>query len=219
MTQINGVAKRYDGLPIDYVLIFNWSNGKCIAQVKPDAQGNWSYNYSVDLNIGVTYVADGCEPITHGAYTFVATGYKFWRLANIKESFYSWYIAVAEVIFYNGLNDEIVVNPDNAISKSEYNNDTKYAARSAFDHNPSTFACSAECDERWWIGASFSTPVIVKSIGIRGRNELPAGLYREWQTADVEVSDDGLTWVKLGTISPNTPPEDSSLIISPVVFV
>ncbi len=72
MSIITGVAKKYDGTMIDYVSIFNWSNGKCIAQIIPDASGVWSYEYHSNLSCGITYVADGCEPITHGAYEFLA---------------------------------------------------------------------------------------------------------------------------------------------------
>lgn len=68
MTWLRGKAKKYNGGAIDYVSIFNWPTGECIAQVQPDEMGNWKYDYYTDLNIGITYVADGCEPITHGAY-------------------------------------------------------------------------------------------------------------------------------------------------------
>lgn len=68
MSKIEGKAKKYDGTAIDYVSIFDWVDGKCIAQVVPDAAGNWQFNYFADLNIGITYVANGCEPITHGPY-------------------------------------------------------------------------------------------------------------------------------------------------------
>lgn len=68
--KIIGRAKKFDGSAIDYVSIFNWDDGKCIAQVVPDISGNWQYNYTEDLQVGLTYVADGCEPITHGAYDF-----------------------------------------------------------------------------------------------------------------------------------------------------
>lgn len=71
MSKITGKAKKFDGAPVDYVSIFNWSDGKCIAQVIPDASGNWSYAYNLPINIGITYIADGCEPITHGKYSFV----------------------------------------------------------------------------------------------------------------------------------------------------
>lgn len=75
MSKIEGRAKKHDGTAIDYVSIFNWSDGKCIAQVTPDATGKWEYEHFTNLNIGLTYVADGCEPITHGSYTFeAATG-------------------------------------------------------------------------------------------------------------------------------------------------
>lgn len=70
MSEISGVAKRHDDAPVDYVSIFNWSDGKCIAQVVPDATGAWEYAYSKSLEVGITYVANGCEPITHGAYEF-----------------------------------------------------------------------------------------------------------------------------------------------------
>lgn len=67
---ITGRAKKHDGTAIDYVSIFNWTDGKCIAQVVPDATGSWQYKYSQALKVGLTYIADGCEPITHGAYDF-----------------------------------------------------------------------------------------------------------------------------------------------------
>ncbi len=74
---ITGRAKKYDGTAIDYVSIFNWDDGKCIAQVVPDISGNWQYNYTEDLQVGLTYVADGCEPITHGSYYFEFLGNEY----------------------------------------------------------------------------------------------------------------------------------------------
>ena len=71
MATINGRAKRYDGLPIDYVLLFQWKTGKCLAKRVPDSAGNWSFEYEINMIVGITYVADGCEPITHGPYEFV----------------------------------------------------------------------------------------------------------------------------------------------------
>lgn len=68
--KIQGRAKKYDGAAIDYVSIFNWTDGKCIAQIIPDASGNWQYSYSKNLEVGITYVANGCEPMTHGPYSF-----------------------------------------------------------------------------------------------------------------------------------------------------
>lgn len=68
--KIIGRAKKFDGTAIDYVSIFNWDDGKCIAQVEPDLSGMWEYQYSKDLSVGFTYVANGCQPVTHGAYQF-----------------------------------------------------------------------------------------------------------------------------------------------------
>lgn len=71
MATITGRAKRYNGTAIDYVLIFRWRDGKCLGKAVPDAAGNWFFNYDTNMIVGITYVADGCEPITHGAYEIV----------------------------------------------------------------------------------------------------------------------------------------------------
>lgn len=72
MSRITGKAKKFDGAPVDYVLLFDWLTGDCIGKSIPDSAGNWRYLYNKDLNVGITYVANGCEPITHGAYSFVS---------------------------------------------------------------------------------------------------------------------------------------------------
>lgn len=82
MSTINGVAKRYNGDAIDYVLLFDWISGKCLGKSVPDLAGNWSFNYYLNLNIGITYVADGCEPITHGSYQFVGV----WQPQALKDT-------------------------------------------------------------------------------------------------------------------------------------
>lgn len=71
MAVINGRAKRFDGLPVDYVLIFKWRDGRCLAKCVPDSAGNWSFNYEQNIIVGITYVANGCEPMAHGPYEFV----------------------------------------------------------------------------------------------------------------------------------------------------
>lgn len=69
MAKINGVAKKFDGTAIDYVHIFEWSLGQCIATITPNpTSGSWEFECFFDLVIGISYVANGCEPITHGPY-------------------------------------------------------------------------------------------------------------------------------------------------------
>lgn len=71
MPTIHSRAKRFDGSAIDYVLIFDWQSGKQLAKIVPDVNGNWSFSFDQNLRVGITYIADGCEPITRGAYDFV----------------------------------------------------------------------------------------------------------------------------------------------------
>lgn len=84
MSAITGRAKKHDGTAIDYVSIFNWDDGICIAQVIPNAAGDWHYPYFNDLKVGITYVSDGCEPITHGAYNFIVP----WTPLKIQPKLY-----------------------------------------------------------------------------------------------------------------------------------
>lgn len=73
MSKIQGRAKKFDGSAIDYVSIFNWDTGRCISVITPDASGTWEYFYFKNIEVGFTYIADGCEPVTHGKYSFSPT--------------------------------------------------------------------------------------------------------------------------------------------------
>jgi hypothetical protein len=91
MSLIAGNAKKYSGAPIDYVSIFDWVTGETIKTVIPDASGAWEYEYFKDMLIGITYVADGCKPISHGPYDFeadlsggITSGYLLFAMAQGK---------------------------------------------------------------------------------------------------------------------------------------
>lgn len=86
MSVLQGNAKKYNGDSIDYVLIFDWATGECIGKAIPNAAGVWTFNYYTNLLCGITYVADGCEPITHGAYAFVAADVIYGYLALVVAS-------------------------------------------------------------------------------------------------------------------------------------
>lgn len=70
MSEINGKATRYNGEPVNYLIVFDWFSGGIIGKVTPNPLGEWSFEYFNDINIGITYVANGCKPITHGPYYF-----------------------------------------------------------------------------------------------------------------------------------------------------
>lgn len=77
---ISGVALKYTGGPIDYIVIFDWATGVNIANIKPVANGDWSYAYKKEMVCGITYVANNHKPLTHGPYffegiSFVKSGY------------------------------------------------------------------------------------------------------------------------------------------------
>lgn len=72
MSAINGIAKKSDDTPVDYVSIFDWDNGKCLIQVVPNILGEWEYVFYRSGSVGITYVADGYQSITHGPYELVS---------------------------------------------------------------------------------------------------------------------------------------------------
>lgn len=223
--KITGRAKKYNGTAIDYVSIFKWSDGKCIAQVIPDSSGIWEYVYPRNENIGITYVANGCEPITHGAYeiTVNSSAHKWWRISNIVNRFNSkpnYSFSIARIIFVNS-NGAATSNPSRAFAASAYNNLADYRADKAFDGNANTFA-NSDIDKNgvlnWFIGYQFDEPVVVEEIRLQARPDLAITHGQEWQTADIEVSDNGVDWVKYGSINPQTAALNNSLITTTVLI-
>lgn len=223
---IAGRAKKHDGTAIDYVSIFNWTDGKCIAQVKPDQFGNWRYIYTKPLKVGLAYIADGCEPITHGAYDFnyVSVSKKWWRVKNIKHRIDKPASNLRSVAILKFINNKGLPcnNGSKAFSNSSFSG--AYTAAQAFDNNTGTWANSASSVNQvtsgvgWHIGYQFDEPASVFEVQIQPPSALSESSGQEWQTADIEYSDDGVTWVKYGVIEPRVAAMDLSLITSPIII-
>lgn len=71
--QITGNATVASGGPIDAVRVFEWPTGALAAIATPDESGNWTATIETTGDYGVTYIAEGHQPITHGPY-FIETG-------------------------------------------------------------------------------------------------------------------------------------------------
>ncbi len=223
MSKIEGRAKKYDGTAIDYVSLFRWADGKCIAQVTPDATGAWEYEYFTDLNVGITYVADGCEPITHGPYDFIsqAMGYRWWRIKNITVRNSSRDDrSVAELRF---IKDTQVISNDATKMFSSSSFDSIRAVSAALDNDPNTYTknspTSASGALLYYIGYVFDEPTLVTHISMQMRQDMTAVWGFEWQTADIEVSSDGVTWTKYGTIEPRIAQMDLSVVTTPIITI
>jgi len=65
---ISGNATTETGSPVDFVRIFNWPSEELAGVVTPDENGDWQFSPFWDGNYGITYIAQGCQPITHGPY-------------------------------------------------------------------------------------------------------------------------------------------------------
>jgi hypothetical protein len=71
--QIAGNATVASGGPIDAVRVFEWPTGALAAIATPDESGDWTATIETTGDYGVTYIAEGHQPITHGPY-FIETG-------------------------------------------------------------------------------------------------------------------------------------------------
>lgn len=210
MSKIAGRAKRYDGTAIDYVSIFDWSSGACIKQVITDASGNWEFYYDSDIVVGLTYVADGCEPITHGSYRLSDNQikHKWWRFKNIAVRADSMpnaefpFASISVIKFYN-INSDVISVGGNAISSSVL---ADYHPYKAFDNLPKTFFVPKTPDKTEWIGYEFTTPVFPMSVGLQQRSDSYIDNYgQEWQECDLEYSDDGINWFFYKRLKPMIP--------------
>lgn len=65
---ISGNATTADGQAVDFVRVFLWPDQQLVGAVSPDSSGDWSFNVVKSGNYGVTYMAEGCQPVTHGPY-------------------------------------------------------------------------------------------------------------------------------------------------------
>lgn len=67
-----GNATVQGGGPVDLVRVFRWPNGELLRTATPDSSGDWAVLFPTEasIEVGVTYIAAGCQPITHGPYLF-----------------------------------------------------------------------------------------------------------------------------------------------------
>lgn len=65
---ITGNVTTQAGESADLVRIFRWPDNKLETTAVPDAAGDWSTIVGAPGEYGITYTADGCQPITHGPY-------------------------------------------------------------------------------------------------------------------------------------------------------
>lgn len=139
-------------------------------------------------------------------------GHKWWRISNIVVRG-GEYFTVATISFNNS--EQVPCNkPEYGFSSSTYTSSTAgdRDAKNAFDGNLSTIAAgSISQDPQWSIGYKFETAVNVTSISLQMRQDMQVGWGQEWQTAYIDFSDDGVSWVKYGFINPLITENDISL--------
>lgn len=75
---ITGNATTQAGAAADLVRIFRWPDNSLETTSVPDAAGDWAAEVSASGDYGVTYIANGCQPITNGPYYVESTIDEYW---------------------------------------------------------------------------------------------------------------------------------------------
>lgn len=138
------------------------------------------------------------------------SSHKYWRVSNITTTDYAAARdhEVCELDFIN-IENVPCNDPSKGISLNAYS--SSYVAGNAFDKNTSTKAGSIanDLEHSWWIGYKFDTPVTVEKI--RVINSTSSG--RQWKSAVVDSSDDGVSWDLYGTITLDVSQIDVTAVI------
>lgn len=146
--------------------------------------------------------------------------HRYWRVINIvKRGGNVVGRTLGEIDFINA---EGLANDDLSFVISAPYYGFAYSAINAFDNDPNSFCASAALDSNvedpeWWIGYVFPTPVAVNTIGLQMFPMMDPNWGHEWQSADVEYSDDGVNWNVYGFIEPKIAEMDLSYITTPVI--
>ena len=146
---------------------------------------------------------------------------KWWRIKNIETRVEQYYRSVNEIYFYDNDKKEIpITDLSKAFALSYYSEGS--SPSKAFDRSDSIAHIAeykgSQHSYDWYIGYEFDIPQSPDSLGIKLRSDLPPNLGREWQTADIEYSYNGIDWFLAGVIKPNILPENSDLNITPIEF-
>ena len=71
--QISGNATTAAGTPVEFVRVFSWPDAELVTTAVPSITGDWTADIATTGDYGITYIATGCQPITHGPY-FIEVG-------------------------------------------------------------------------------------------------------------------------------------------------
>lgn len=139
-------------------------------------------------------------------------GYKWWRMANMVMDGASSSVSFGQVRFITS-DDQESLDPTKALANTTYDD---YVIGYAFDGvNSGRFYHSGGETSEEWISYEFPSEVLVATVVTSARWD-GSGNGQELQTANIEVSSDGVSWVLYGTISPMTTSARET-VTSPVV--
>lgn len=145
------------------------------------------------------------------------SSHKYWRVSNIVKRTNEGDRSLT-VGFLNFINLENVPcdNLSNVIVQSFY---PGYPPTNAFDSNQNDYTMNNHPSfnyTEWWIGYKFDIPIEVSAIKLQMYTGMGSDWGHEWQSANVDYSDDGTNWSFYGSITPRLARLDLALKTIPI---
>jgi len=166
---ISGNATTAEGLPVDFVRIFSWPTSELVGVALPNENGDWTHEVPLTKDYGLTYIAAGCQPITHGPYYIEVEGDQHWANVVVLLSMDEDGGAVA-------INDANSGPAVNLVSGATFSSsDSQFASLGSLSFD-GDFARATLSESPLQQGESFTIEAWVKVTGSNTRNR-PHGLW------------------------------------------
>ena len=153
-------------------------------------------------------------------------GHRYWRLTNIATRLASHNDGsrVVVEVGFSTLSGKLSNEKGKGFTNS---NIAASNVDAAFDGDPNTLIHSTYLGQagyspdiagtNWYIGYRFDEPQEVTAVSMQMRQDMQPDWGQEWQTGDLQYSDNGADWYKYITIEPRIPSMGLSLVTFPVI--
>lgn len=135
--------------------------------------------------------------------------YRYWKITNIYNRLLTNWISASYVELNNDKNLSML-KENLSVSHTDKSDSTSSGANLITQENSKWTATSRNSSDIS-IVYDFKEKVFVSSINLKMRYDMQESWGQEWQVADIYVSDDSLSWIKVGYIEPEISSMDVNL--------
>ena len=135
--------------------------------------------------------------------------YRYWKITNIYNRLLTNWISASYVELNNDKNLSMV--KENLSVSHTDKSDSTSSGNNLITQENSKWTTTSRNSSDISIVYDFKEKVFVSSINLKMRYDMQESWGQEWQVADIYVSDDSLSWIKVGYIEPEISSMDVNL--------